>query len=143
MSDDVVIHKRLTIPGRELRIRASRSGGPGGQHVNTSSTKVELLWDVKASPSLNEKQRARILKRLENRIDKEGVLHLTEGGTRSQHANRQVVTERFRKLVRKALRRRKRRIPTKPTKASQERRLEEKKQRGRKKKLRKPPEIDR
>lgn len=139
--DDVIIHKRLTIPGGELRIRASRSGGPGGQHVNTSSTKVELLWDVQGSPSLNEKQRARILKRLKNRIDRDGVLHMTEGGTRSQHANRQAVTERFRKLVRKALRRRKRRIPTKPTRASKERRLENKKKRSRKKQLRKPPKL--
>jgi ribosome-associated protein len=139
---DIPIYSRLTIPESELRFRASRSGGPGGQHVNTSSTKVELLWDVAGSPSLTEKQRARLLKRLANRIDGDGVLHLTEGGTRSQHRNRQVVLERFARLVRKALRRKKRRIPTKPTKASKERRLASKKKRARTKKLRKPPEPD-
>jgi ribosome-associated protein len=139
---DVPIHSRLTIPESELQFRASRSGGPGGQHVNTSSTKVELLWDVARSPSLSEPQRARLLKRLANRIDGDGVLHLTEGGSRSQHRNREAVTERFARLVRKALRRRKRRIPTKPTKASKQRRLESKKKRSRKKKLRKPPEPE-
>ncbi|MEJ2678897.1 MAG: alternative ribosome rescue aminoacyl-tRNA hydrolase ArfB [Gemmatimonadota bacterium] len=139
---DIPIHSRLTIPASELRFRASRSGGPGGQHVNTSSTKVELLWDVAGSPSLSEQQRARLLKRLSTRIDADGVLHLTEGGSRSQHQNREAVTERFALLVRKALRRKKRRIPTKPTKASKERRLESKKKRSRKKKLRKPPEPE-
>ncbi|MEJ2217035.1 MAG: alternative ribosome rescue aminoacyl-tRNA hydrolase ArfB [Gemmatimonadota bacterium] len=139
---DVPIHRRLTIPASELTFRASRSGGPGGQHVNTSSTKVELLWDVAGSPSLTEKQRARLLKRLANRIDGDGVLHLTEGGSRSQHRNREAVTERFARLVRTALRKRKRRVPTKPTKASKERRLQTKKKRSRKKQLRKPPEPE-
>ncbi len=142
MAPEIRIHSRLTIPESELHFRASRSGGPGGQHVNTSSTKVELSWDVAGSPSLSEPQRARVLKRLANRIDGNGVLHLTEGGSRSQHRNRETVTERFVLLVRNAVRRQKRRIPTKPTKASKERRLESKKQQSRKKKLRKPPEPD-
>lgn len=110
--------------------------------MNTSSTKVELQWDVAGSPSLTEKQRVRLLKRLASRIDGDGVLHLREGGSRSQHRNREAVTERFARLIRKALRQRKRRIATKPTKASQERRLETKKKRSRKKRLRKPPEPE-
>ncbi|HKJ92839.1 MAG TPA: alternative ribosome rescue aminoacyl-tRNA hydrolase ArfB [Longimicrobiales bacterium] len=142
MTDEIPIHSRLAIPASELQFRASRSGGPGGQHVNTSSTKVELLWDVAGTPSLSDGQRARVLKRLANRIDNDGVLHMSESGSRSQHRNREVLTERFAELVRKALRRKKRRIPTKPTKASRERRLRSKKRRSRKKKLRKPPEPE-
>jgi len=143
MPDPIQINDKLSIPYGELDFRASRSGGPGGQHVNTSATKVELLWDVKGSPSLSRKQRRRLLKRLENRIDTDGVLHLTEGNSRSQHTNKQVVTDRFRELVKEALRRKKRRIPTKPTRASKERRLRNKKKRAEKKKRRKPPEIPR
>ncbi|MGI9189215.1 MAG: alternative ribosome rescue aminoacyl-tRNA hydrolase ArfB [Longimicrobiaceae bacterium] len=132
----------LTIPRRELRLRASRSGGPGGQHVNTSSTRVELEWDVAASPTLSEKQRARILARLRNRISDAGVLRLTEEGSRSQHRNRETVVERFAELVRDALRQRKKRRPTRPTAGSRERRLRAKRRRATVKKDRGPVRPD-
>ncbi len=124
------------IPMSELTFRATRSGGPGGQHVNTSATRVELTWDVKASPSLSDAQRARILKRLSNRIDASGVLRLVAGRTRSQHRNREEAAARFADMIAKALRRPKKRKKTRPPRRSKEKRLRQKKRRGELKKLR-------
>ncbi len=125
-----------------MRLRASRSGGPGGQHVNTSSTRVELEWDVAASPTLSDDQRASILARLRNRISDAGVLRITEEGSRSQHRNRETVVERFAELVRGALRQRKKRRPTRPTAGSRERRLRAKRRRATVKKDRGPVRPD-
>ncbi|HET8657086.1 MAG TPA: alternative ribosome rescue aminoacyl-tRNA hydrolase ArfB [Longimicrobiaceae bacterium] len=126
----------LFIPRSELAYRASRSGGPGGQHVNTSSTRVELVWDVAGSPSLTDAQRARILEKLSNRINSAGELLLAGSESRSQHQNREAVTERFVELLRGALHRPPRRKKTKPTRASRERRLQAKKRRSEVKRLR-------
>jgi ribosome-associated protein len=78
----------LRLPLAELEYRASRSGGPGGQHVNTSSTRVEVWWNVAASPSLTPEQRAQLLTRLGSRLDSSGRLRLVSSGTRSQLRNR-------------------------------------------------------
>lgn len=118
------------IPRAELAFRASRSGGPGGQHVNTSSTRVELTWDVAGTPSLTEAQRARVLAKLANRIDSDGVLHLAEGGSRSQHRNKEALVERLRELLAAALHVPRPRRKTKPPRASRERRLQAKKRRS-------------
>jgi ribosome-associated protein len=126
----LVIDASLAIPRAELVYRASRSGGPGGQHVNTSATQVELTWDVARSPSLSEEQRVAILGKLGNRIDGEGVLHLSASASRSQYQNRQAATERLRELVAGALRRRKPRRKTKPPRAAREARLRAKKRRS-------------
>lgn len=126
----------LAIPRAELTYRATRAGGPGGQHVNTSSTRVELTWDLGASPSITEEQRTRLQAKLRRRVDGSGVLRLTDAGTRSQHRNRERVTDRFAELLADALRPEKKRRRTKPTRASKEARLEQKKQRSQKKKLR-------
>ncbi len=138
MSDDtlVAINDDLWVPRAELEFRASRSGGPGGQHVNTSSTRVELLWSAAASPSLTEAQRARVLEKLANRIDGEGVLHLAASEHRSQHQNREAAVERFRELVRGALHVPKPRKKTRPTRASREMRLQSKKRRSEVKRMR-------
>lgn len=128
---DLTVNDRLTIPRAEIDFRASRSGGPGGQHANTSSTRVEVLWNVAESAVLDEKQRARILKRLENRINAEGVLQVASSEQRSQLQNRESAEARLAELVAQALRTRKRRKPTRPTRASKERRLKEKKHRAR------------
>lgn len=128
----------LVIPRSELIYRATRAGGPGGQHVNTSSTRVELTWDVAASPSLTDEQRARLRERLARRIDGGGVLRLTDAGTRSQHRNRERVTKRFAELIAGALVEQKKRRKTKPSRASKEARLESKKRRSETKKLRNP-----
>jgi ribosome-associated protein len=138
VSDDtlVAINDDLWVPRAELEFRASRSGGPGGQHVNTSSTRVELLWSAAASPSLTEAQRARVLEKLANRIDGEGVLHLAASEHRSQHQNREAAVERFRELVRGALHVPKPRKKTRPTRASREMRLQSKKRRSEVKRMR-------
>lgn len=128
--DSLPINDQVNIPLAELNFRFSRSSGPGGQHVQKSSTRVELLFDVAHSPSLSDEQRARVLKRLAGYLDSEGVLHLVARSERSQWRNRQEVLARFQALMQQALKRRKRRQPTHPTAASQERRLRTKKRRG-------------
>lgn len=120
----------MRIPLGELGYRASRSGGPGGQHVNTSSTRVELTWNVAGSAAFTEELRDRLLARLGNRIDSSGVLRLTASGSRSQWRNRQDVTERFCRLVADALREPKPRKRTRPPRAATEARLREKRQRS-------------
>ncbi len=138
MTDDALlpITEILVIPRSELTYRATRSGGPGGQHVNTSATKVELTWDAASSPSLNEEQRSRILEKLATRLDGEGVLRLVEGGSRSQHQNREAVTARFQELLRHALHVPKPRKKTRPPRAAREARLQAKRRRSEVKKLR-------
>ncbi|HEX2189989.1 MAG TPA: alternative ribosome rescue aminoacyl-tRNA hydrolase ArfB [Longimicrobiaceae bacterium] len=126
----------LWVPRAELDFRATRSGGPGGQHVNTSSTRVELTWDVAGSPSLTEEQRARVLDRLANRIDGEGTLRLAASEHRSQHQNREAAVARFVELVRAALHVPKPRKKTRPTRASREVRLQSKKRRSETKRMR-------
>ena len=124
------INEQVSIPQHELSFRFSRSSGPGGQHVQKSSTRVELLFDIANSPSLTEEQRERILKRLTGYVDSAGVLHLAAQSERSQWRNRQEVVERFQALLRDALKRRKRRKATQPTAASREQRLREKRRRS-------------
>ncbi len=126
MADDdrLEIAPELSLPRRELEYRASRSGGPGGQHVNTSSTRVEVWWDVAGSPSLTEEQRARLLSRLASRLDGSGRLRLVSGASRSQLRNREEVTERLRRLVAGALVVPRRRKPTRPSRAAKAARLE-------------------
>ena len=130
------VNDDLSIPLAELSYRATRSGGPGGQHVNTSSTRVELEFNVGSSTALTEPQRARIQERLGNRIDGAGILRLAGSGSRSQHQNREDVTARLAKLLAEALRERKPRKRTKMPRAAKEARLKAKKEQSRKKKER-------
>lgn len=134
--DSLQINNRVIIPLAELSFRFSRSSGPGGQHAQKSSTRVELLFDVANSPSLTDAQRARVLERLKRYIDTSGVMHLTAQSERSQLRNRENVVARFQVLLRKALERRKRRKATRPTSAAKERRLRKKKRRSQIKKWR-------
>ena len=136
------ITDELAIPWAELRFRFSRSGGPGGQHVNRVETQVELLFDVLGSAGLTDSQRARILDRLKGYIDKEGVLHLVSRSTRSQARNREEVIGRFKELLAQALHPRPRRLPTRPGRGARERRLAAKKRRSERKRRRRKPEID-
>jgi len=140
--DHIRVGPRTRIPLSELDISATRSGGPGGQHANTSSTKVELRWDLNGSPSLSAEEKARVRKELGNRISREGVLRLTDASTRSQHRNREAAVSRLRKLLRSALKQEKKRRPTRPTRASKERRLQEKKHRAQVKRQRGPVRRD-
>ena len=134
MNDGILqISTGVSIPQAELSFRFSRSSGPGGQHVQKSSTRVELLFDVANSPSLSDEQQARVLKRLAGYVDSAGVLHLTSQSERSQWRNREEVIARFQALMQQALKRRKRRKPTQPTAASREKRLQEKRKKSEKK----------
>lgn len=136
------ISAALSVPRAELRYRASRSGGPGGQHVNKTASRIELVWDVAGSPSLREDQRARLLEKLATRLDTAGALRLVGDGERSQLRNKEEVTGRLVRIVADALRVPKVRRTTKPSKASKERRLTEKKQRGAIKRDRRRPAED-
>lgn len=141
MSDEglIAVNDGLWIPRSELTYRATRSGGPGGQHVNTSSTRVELVWDVGASPSVTEEQRELIQTKLANRISGEGTLLLAASEHRSQHQNKEAVTGRFADLLREALIVPKKRKKTRPPRGASEARLRAKKQRSQVKKMRSGP----
>lgn len=137
MDDEILwINDELIIPLAELQFRFSRSSGPGGQHVQKSSTRVELLFDIANSPSLTDAQRARLLERLAGYTDSAGVLHLTAQSERSQLRNREDAVARFQAMLRLALKRRKLRRPTRPTAASRELRLRQKRVRSQVKRLR-------
>jgi ribosome-associated protein len=138
----VLITPALTIADGELVYRATRAGGPGGQHVNTSSTRVELWWDLAASPSLTESQRAWLRARLAGRLDTSGQLRLVSAGSRSQLQNRKEVAERFRALLAQAMVVPKKRKKTRPPRAARERRLSGKKKLSAKKQLRRRPAED-
>jgi ribosome-associated protein len=118
---------------REITFRVSRSSGPGGQHAQKSSTRVEAVLDVEASEGLTDAERRRVLERLG------AVVRAIAQDERSQLRNRELATERVLEQVRKAAKPRRKRAATRPTKASQERRLEDKRQRGATKRLRQPP----
>jgi ribosome-associated protein len=139
----LAINHELTIDRDELLFRFSRSGGPGGQNVNRTSTRVELLFDVAHSPSLNDEQRELLLRRLAGQIDKEGVFHLVAQTERSQWQNREQAVSRFVATLAAALRRTRPRVATRPTRASQERRLEQKRRRSQIKSRRsRTPDVD-
>ncbi len=130
----------VSIPAEELSWRFSRSGGPGGQSVNTADSRVELSFDVRRSPALPEPLRARLLARLQDRLV-DGVLTVTASEYRSQHRNRVAARTRLADILTRAgappapPRR-----PTRPTRGSQERRLAGKKRRAETKALRRRPQ---
>jgi ribosome-associated protein len=130
------IDGKVSIPEEEIRFEVSRSGGPGGQHVNTSSTRVALVFDLGASRALDEAMKATIAARLSTRISGEGLLRVTVQKHRSQKMNRDEAVERFAALLREALAERKPRRKTKPTAGSRAKRVDEKKKRGSIKKAR-------
>ena len=117
-------------------MRASRSSGPGGQHVNTSSTRVEVRWNVRRSGALSEEERARLCEALASRLDSEGTLRVVASDSRSQLRNREAAERRLAELVRRALVVPKKRKPTKPSRAAKEARLREKKHRSERKERR-------
>ena len=115
---------------REVEFRTSRSSGPGGQHVNKTESRVELLWSPQDSDSLNEAQKKMITSRLRSRITGDGVLIMASEKYRSQYRNKAEVTQRFLDLIQASLVPVKKRRPTKPTRSSVEKRIRSKKIRG-------------
>ena len=127
------IRAGVAIPRHELTFKATRSSGPGGQHVNKSSTRVELTWTPSASQGLSSEQLSRLVERLASRLDSKGTLRLVSDRTRSQLQNKEDVTERFVELLRVALTPRKVRRATKVSKGVKARRLDAKRRHGAKK----------
>jgi ribosome-associated protein len=131
MQDDALtVNGRVRIPRGELVVRATRAGGPGGQHVNTSSTRVEVVWNIDRSTAIDADERARIRMRLGSRIDSDGDLRIVSAESRSQRRNRDHAEARLAELVRGALVVPKRRRATKPTRSSVESRLSDKRRRS-------------
>ena len=133
MTDAIVIDSTHVIPRYELQVRATRSGGPGGQHVNTSSSRVEVRWNPGESSALTPDEKLRVAKQLASRIDGNGWIRVAASDTRSQRQNRLLAEQRLASLVARALHVRKKRVKTAPTRSSQEERLRVKKLRGRRK----------
>lgn len=131
MTAQIRINRRVSIPYSELSFSASRSSGPGGQNVNKVNSRVTLFFDVANSPSLSDRQRQLIKRRLATRVNKHGVFRVVSQKHRTQAANRDEAIERLRSLLQEALRRTKPRKRTRLPKAAKERRLKEKKYRGR------------
>jgi ribosome-associated protein len=132
----------LTAAAGEITEKAARASGPGGQHVNKTSTAIELRFDVRGSPSLPEDVKARLETLAGARLTQEGVLVLFAQEHRSQEMNRQAARERLMALIRQAAVRPRTRRPTKPTHASRLKRLESKTRRGGVKGLRGRPASD-
>lgn len=139
MSDPLRVNRNLVIPPDEISLRFSPSGGPGGQHANRSSTRVDLSWNVDESRVLGPRQRARIKGHLRNRLDGSGTLRLSSDKHRSQTRNREEVLARLARLVSEALQPRRARVATTPSRAAKERRLQSKRRRSEIKKLRRAP----
>lgn len=142
MTDVLQVTDSIAVPRAELVYRASRSGGAGGQHVNTSSTRIELLWDFQQSAAVNDDQKERIRIKLAARMDSDGMLRVVSGNRRSQLQNRVAAEERLATLIRGAMHIAKKRRATKPTRASKEKRIEGKKLLSKKKAGRRKDAFD-
>ena len=129
----------LHLDETELEFRATTAQGPGGQHVNRSQTRIDVLWNIDRSPALGADQRRRIHAALATRISREGVLRVSSQKHRSQARNRDAAVERLVELVAAALHQDPTRVPTKPSRAARKKRVEEKRQRSGVKKLRRKP----
>jgi ribosome-associated protein len=140
--DGLELSPTTTIPRSELSYRASRAGGAGGQHVNTSSTRIELLWNLWTTAAFDDEARARVAAKLASRIDSEGWIRIVSSARRSQSQNRDAAEARLVELVKGALVVQKRRKPTKPSRGAKEARLSEKKKRGDTKRQRRPDSFE-
>lgn len=130
------VNDRLAIPRAELEVRATRASGAGGQHVNKTSTRVELTWNVARSDALSDADRARLSTRLASRISDLGELRVVASDTRSQLQNRELAEARLADLVRRALIIPRPRRKTRPTRAAKEARLSDKRKTSEKKRVR-------
>ncbi len=136
MDDSLRINDKLTIPMGEIELRASRSSGPGGQHANVTSSRIEAVFDAETSPTLSDSQRARIIERPGTKVT------AVSQDARSQARNRELALERLAEKLAAAVHKPKRRRPTRPGRAAKERRLEGKKRQSRRKAERRRPDFD-
>ena len=136
------VNDRLTIPRAELGMRATRASGAGGQHVNKTSTRVEVIWNVGRSPSLDEADRMRISVRLASRLSIDGELRVVASDTRSQLQNRGLAETRLVDIVRRTLMIPKPRKKTRPTRAAKQARLTAKRRTSEKKQVRRSKTDD-
>jgi ribosome-associated protein len=136
------VNRRIQIPLDEFELTFARSSGPGGQNVNKVNSKVTLHWPVETSPNLPDDVRQRFLARYRSRISKEGLLVIHSQRYRDQAKNVNDCLDKLRAWILEVATPPKRRIPTRPSRASKERRLREKKSRGQAKKLRGRPRLD-
>jgi ribosome-associated protein len=138
----LAVNALLSIPRGELDVRVSRSSGAGGQHVNKTSSRVEVFWNIPASQALTDEQRARLLDKLSSRLSTDGSIRVVASDLRSQSRNRDLAEERLADLVRRALVVPRKRKATKPTRAAKEARLESKKKHSNKKRERQNRSFD-
>ena len=131
--DALVVTPDVAIPRAELEVKATRAGGPGGQHVNTSSTRIELRWNVRTTRALDDERRYHVLARLASRLDGDGAVRVVASEYRSQRQNREAAEERLADLVRRALHVPKTRKATRPSRAAKAKRLDEKRRQSQKK----------
>lgn len=131
--ESIRVTRSVSIPLSEIELRFSRSSGPGGQHAQKTETRVEAIFDVERSAALTPRQKQRVLRKAGS------VLRAVAQDERSQTRNRELAIERLAALIAQALRVKRPRVPTKPSKAAAERRLEQKRRRSETKRLRRPP----
>jgi ribosome-associated protein len=138
----LTVNESLSIPRTELDVRVSRSSGAGGQHVNKTSSRVEIFWNILGSRAVSEEQRSRLREKLASRLTTEGSIRVVASDMRSQSRNRELAEERLADLVRRALLIPRKRRATKPTRAAKEARLDSKKRHSTKKRDRRNTVID-
>jgi ribosome-associated protein len=136
VADELRIDERLALPLREIELRASRSSGPGGQHANVTASRVEAVFDVEASQTLDERQRSRLRERLGP------VVTAVAQDARGQSRNRELALQRLAAKIAAGLRAQRKRRATRPTRASRQRRLEQKRRSGERKRGRRRPSLD-
>jgi len=142
MDQGLEITNGFTIPGSELSVKTSRSGGPGGQHVNKTSTRVSLRWHIVETTAIEGRDFFRLIDKLGHRISADGILAVHVDDTRSQSRNLEIANTRLVELVKAALVKPKQRLATKPTKGSKARSQAHKQQRSQKKQMRRKPGMD-
>lgn len=136
MAEDLRINERLSLPLAEIELRTSRSSGPGGQHANVTASRVEAVFDVSASGALDDAQRSRLLERLGP------VVTAVAQDARGQSRNRELALRRLAQKLAAGLRVQRKRRPTRPSRASKQRRLEQKRRTAEKKSARRRPPLE-
>jgi ribosome-associated protein len=142
VDNSVYVNPSLSIPRDELDVRVSRSSGAGGQHVNKTSSRVEIFWNIVGSRALTEEQRARLRDKLSSRLTTDGSIRVVASDMRSQSRNRELAEQRLSELIARSLIVPKKRKATKPTEAAKEARLEAKRRHSSKKRERSERSFD-